>query len=274
MVLLSRHFYINIKENKLGVLYLMKSFLQFLEEKIQFAYGRDQDYTVDPKTIIFFSEDDIKTYVENGKTHGVQSHAIKHLVEFLPETVKQLVGQARQIIKQYAEKGSLKFCGLYLRGRSFKDTNPLNVVTQAKDGAILNTLDMINDKYVNKKQLQSVESSLFSKVIKSFEKNYEKEIQKRISKAVDLDKASEQEIYDAIDSTSVVKFSGMQNNAKYIWYLDLKDNAVIMESSDMIRTMYKYNKPGIGKQTVLNFLSKMKNTKIASKTVSKVFRNL
>lgn len=252
----------------------MKSFIEYLEEKIQFAYGRDQDYTVDPKTIIFFSEDDIKTYVENGKTHGVQSHAIKHLVEFLPNEVKQLVGQARQIIKTFIEKGSVKFCGLYLRDRSFKDTNPLNVVTQAKDGAILNTLDMINDKQVNKRQLLSVESSLYSKVIKSFEKQYEKEIQKRISKAIDLDKATEQGIYDAIDGTNVIKFTGTQNNGKYTWYLDLKDNAVVMESGDMIRTMYKYNKPGIGRQTILNFLSKMKNTKIDSKTVSKVFRNL
>lgn len=252
----------------------MKSFIEYLEEKIQFAYGRDQDYTVDPKSIIFFSEEDIKTYVENGKTHGVQSHAIKHLVEFLPEEVKQLVGQARQIIKSFVERGSIKFCGLYLRGRTFKDTNPLNVITQAKDGAILNTLDMINDKYVNKRQLLAVESSLYSKVIKSFEKQYIKEIEKRINKAVDLDKASEQEIYNAVDATSVIKFSGTQGNFKYVWYLDLKDNTVIMESSDMIRTMYKYNKPGIGKQTILNFLSKMKNTKIASKTVSKVFRNL
>ena len=252
----------------------MKSFIEYLEEKIQFAYGRDQDYTVDSKTFIFFSEDDIKTYVENGKTHGVQSHAIKHLVEFLPSEVKQLVGQARQIIKTFIEKRSVKFCGLYLRGRSFKDTNPLNVITQAKDGAILNTLDMINDKYVNKRQLLAVESSLYSKIIKSFEKQYTKEIEKRVNKAIDLDKVSEQEIYDAIDATSVIKFSGTQGSFKYVWYLDLKDNTVIMESSDMIRTMYKYNKPGIGKQTVLNFLSKMKNTKIASKTVSKVFRNL
>ena len=165
----------------------MKTFIQFLTEKIAFKKARDQDYTVHPDTILFFSEEDVRTYVENGKTHGVQSHAIKHLAEFNPEMVKTEVGAARGIIQEFIKNNKIDFCALYIKGKGFKKLNPLQAITQANDGAIMNTMDMINDKYQNKKKLAPIENALY-KIIRKLEREYIREIEFRINKSVDLDK--------------------------------------------------------------------------------------
>lgn len=252
----------------------MKTFIQFLTEKIAFKKGRDQDYTVHPDTILFFSEDDVRTYVENGKTHGVQSHAIKHLAEFNPEMVKTEVGAARGIIQDFIKSNKVDFCALYIKGKGFKKLNPLQAITQANDGAIMNTMDMINDKYQNKKKLSPIENALY-KIIRKLEREYIREIEFRINKSVDLDKfESVEDVLEAIEGARIIKFDGFAKVAQ-TYYLDFRTNSVVISTPDFVRTMYVYNDPGQGyKQVINNFMRKMRNVQYDSKYVAQAFRSI
>lgn len=252
----------------------MKTFIQFLTEKIAFKKGRDQDYTVHPDTILFFSEDDVRTYVENGKTHGVQSHAIKHLAEFNPEMVKTEVGAARGIIQDFIKNNKIDFCALYIKGKGFKKLNPLQAITQANDGAIMNTMDMINDKYQNKKKLSPIENALY-KIIRKLEREYIREIEFRINKSVDLDKfESVEDVLEAIEGARIIKFDGFAKVAQ-TYYLDFRTNSVVISTPDFVRTMYVYNDPGQGyKQVINNFMRKMRNVQYDSKYVAQAFRSI
>lgn len=252
----------------------MKTFIQFLTEKIAFKKGRDQDYTVHPDTILFFSEDDVRTYVENGKTHGVQSHAIKHLAEFNPEMVKTEVGAARGIIQDFIKNNKVDFCALYIKGKGFKKLNPLQAITQANDGAIMNTMDMINDKYQNKKKLAPIENALY-KIIRKLEREYIREIEFRINNSVDLDKfQSVEDVLEAIEGARIIKFDGFAKVAQ-TYYLDFRTNSVVISTPDFVRTMYVYNDPGQGyKQVINNFMRKMRNVQYDSKYVAQAFRSI
>lgn len=252
----------------------MKTFIQFLTEKIVFKKARDQDYTVHPDTILFFSEEDVRTYVENGKTHGVQSHAIKHLAEFNPEMVKTEIGVARGIIQEFIKNNKIDFCALYIKGKGFKKLNPLQAITQANDGAIMNTMDMINDKYQNKKKLAPIENALY-KIIRKLEREYIREIEFRINKSVDLDKfESVEDVLEAIEGARIIKFDGFAKVAQ-TYYLDFRTNSVVISTPDFVRTMYVYNDPGQGyKQVINNFMCKMRNVQYDSKYVAQAFRSI
>lgn len=252
----------------------MITFIEFLTEKIAFAKARDQDYTVHPDTILFFSEEDIKTYVENGKTHGVQSHAIKHLSEFNPSMVKTEIGNARGILLNFLKTNKLDFCGLYTKNKGFKKLDPLLAITQANDGAIMNTMDMINDKYQNKKKLLPIENSLY-KIIRKLEKEYIKEIEFRINNSTDLDKYdSVENVLSAIESSRIIKFNGFSKVAQ-TYYLDFKTNSIVISTPDFVRTMYVYDMPGQGyKQVINNFMRKMKNVQYDSSYVAQAFRSI
>lgn len=252
----------------------MKTFIQFLTEKIAFKKARGQDYTVHPDTILFFSEEDVRTYVENGKTHGVQSLAIKYLAEFNPEMVKTEVGAARGIIQEFIKNNKIDFCALYIKGKGFKKLNPLQAITQANDGAIMNTMDMINDKYQNKKKLAPIENALY-KIIRKLEREYIREIEFRINKSVDLDKfESVEDVLEAIENARIIKFDGFAKVAQ-TYYLDFRTNSVVISTPDFVRTMYVYNDPGQGyKQVINNFMRKMRNVQYDSKYVAQAFRSI
>lgn len=252
----------------------MITFYEYLTEKIRFKRGRDQDYTVHPDTILFFNEDDVKTYIENGNTHGVQSHAIKHLAEFKPETVKAEVGIARGIILDFVKSNKIDFCALYTTGHGYKKIKPIDAATQAPDGAILNTMDMINDKYQNKKRLSPLENALY-KNIRKLEKEYTKEIEYRINHATNIDEYnSVEDVLKAIESSRIIKFDGYAKVAQ-TYHLDFKTNSIIISTPDFVRTMYVFNLQGQGyRQVINNFLKKFRSIQYESKYVAQAFRSL
>lgn len=251
----------------------MLSFKEYITEALRFARGRDSDYYGDRNKVLFFSDTDAKAYVERGKTHGVQSHALKHLKEFKPELHKQLINTARTIIKNYIAKGGI--CGLFSRGKGFSVIESMDAILKSNDNVLTNTLDSINDKFINKLKLLSIEKELYNSVIKEYEKAYIKEIESRISIATDLEKAKTiQEIVEAILQSRVIKFTATDRFSQ-TYYLDFKSNAVIMETSDMIRTAYVYNRPGNDAKSVIgNFLAKLKTGKVNSKIVAQAFAQI
>lgn len=251
----------------------MLSFKQYITEAFKFARGRDSDYYGDRNRILLFSDNDAKAYVETGKTHGIQSHALKHLKEFKPETNKQLISVAKTIIKDYVSKGGV--CGLYTRGRGFASLDPMDALLKSSDNVITNTLDSINDKYINRRDMTSIERDLYNRVIKEFERAYREEIESRIKMAVDLTKLSSvQDIVNAITKARVIKFTAT-DRFQQTYYLDFRSNAVIMETTDLVRTAYVYNRQGNDAKSVIrNFLAKLRYGKVDSPSVMQAFRQV
>lgn len=241
----------------------MISFIEYLVENIKFATGRDQDYTADHSSVVFLSPEDKTSYIENGKTHGIQSHGIKHLVEFRPSLVKQAADEVRSILKNAIENKTHDYLSLHNKRTGDSTLNNMGVATQASDGALLNVLDIINDKINNNKQLLPIERVL-SKVINKIKNAYQEEIEKRIKIATDIDILdSVQDVLKVIESSKVIKFA-VKSTMNMIYYLDLKDNVIIMSDNKQIRTMYKYNRAGSNyKQIINNFIAKSQRNTIS-----------
>ena len=256
----------------------MLSFIEFLTEKaFVFAKGRDQDYTSDVNTILFFNKNEAASYVIAGKTHGIQSHAIKHLEEFNPSFVKEKIDETRTIIKSYITSKKLSFCGIYERHNGFKETDPLKSITQATDDTLKNTLDMINDKFIAKATLLPIESEIYNSVIKPIEDEYGKEILSRIKGSENLDKYNTvNAVIDKITHVNNINFMGVAANGKgKRFYLDFATNSIVIKYDGYIHTLFKFNLPGQGYQQVLsNFRTKFKSVKIISKYVENAFKQL
>ena len=256
----------------------MLSFIEFLAEKaFVFAKGRDQDYTSGAKTVLLFNKDDANHYVVAGKTHGLQSHAIKHLEEFNSAFVKEKIDSTRNIIKTYISSNKLSFCGIYERHTGFKETDPFKSITQATDDTLKNTLDMINDKFITKAPLLPIETELYNNVVKKIEDEYSKEILSRIKGSENLDKYNTvQDVLDKIEHSNTVNFMGVDTNGKgKRYYLDFTTNSVIIKYNGYIHTLFKFYQSGQGYHQVLsNFKTKFSKVKIISKNVELALKQL
>lgn len=250
----------------------MLSFIEYLTETIKFQRGKDQDYLTGKNTVIFFSEDGPEKYKQRGKTHGIQSHALKHLKEFQPGIVASLIAEIRSTIKIAIYDEIVSFVGLYKRGGNWITTNPNEVLTKVSDNALINTLDVINDKFIMKEPLNAPEKRLRI-VLDKFEEAYQKEIESRWKKAFNLDSLEgTEEVEHAVFKEPVIKFSGKDGSGTAKSYcLCMKDSAMIISSGDSIRTMYKISKqPHSPKELLTIFFRKMKDVKFDSKITKEV----
>ena len=70
-------------------------FIRFINE-LAFANSSDFDYPGKVGEVIVTNPDD--KYEVRGKTHGLISHAIKHVMEFEPEYYREVIDQFKQRI--------------------------------------------------------------------------------------------------------------------------------------------------------------------------------
>ena len=93
--------------------------------------------------------------------------------------------------------------------------------------------------------------------------------------AVDLTKLSSvQDIVNAITKARVIKFTAT-DRFQQTYYLDFRSNAVIMETTDLVRTAYVYNRQGNDAKSVIrNFLAKLRYGKVDSPSVMQAFRQI
>lgn len=229
--------------------------LNFLEEK-KFAKGKDQDYLVDDSFVLSFNETDEKTYKDStDKTHDSASHAIKHLGEFNISMVKTVISSVKTDIKEYMSKNTKQFCKILKKHGSFLNYDIDEVIRKADLYILLNTLDLINDKVINKANLTEIEKMMIP-YIRKIEKEYLSIIKEKLNKAVMLEKLSQEEVEEAIKKNDIITFYGWQKVAQE-YTLDLSDNSIIISTPDYIRTLYKFDKPATGKAAIIaNFYSK------------------
>ena len=119
--------------------------------------------------------------------------------------------------------------------------DPKKIINQVPDTAILNFLDLINDKWVTsgKTALLPIEIKC-TKFIVAMSNEYDKVGEEIISTAVDLEKINTvDEIVKELKTVDNVKFRVTQHGFMMTIYLALKRNLIMMESTKGIHTMYK-----------------------------------
>lgn len=241
----------------------MKTFTEWLSEAaFKFQKGKDQDYTNDPYEVLVFSEQAPDKYEVEGKTHGQMSHAIKHLKEFEPDFVKGVVTKVKSTIRKKLEEKPHWFCKIWNNIRGFSSISGVKAVDSASIDAVLNTLDLINDKNQMKEPLMKLDSSIKPFAVE-LEHKYNELVSEKIDKAVDLNKLTIKgsSLSKKIKKSQVVKFDcDGKNGGKFTVVLDFTDQSLVIGKNDMsdVTTMYRFNDTGGTKPAVIDAFFKKK----------------
>ena len=102
-----------------------------------FAKMLDQDYPYRYDNVILF--DYREKYALSGKTHGLVSHGIKHLIEFDEYFIKSILFKMKS-------KLNIEYLFLFNKNNTIRQLRKSDLTT----GVLLNTLDLINDKIENR----------------------------------------------------------------------------------------------------------------------------
>lgn len=234
----------------------MLTFLEWLEESsIKFQKAKDQDYTNDPYEVLVFSEVAPDNYEVEGKTHGKMSHAIKHLKEFEPAFVNTIVSKVKKTIISKLEEKPHWFCKVWNTHKGFKSDSGIDAVNNATSNAVLNTLDLINDKTQMGEKLLKLDSSIKPFAVE-LEQKYNDIMSSKLDKAVNLDKLTikGQALSKKIKKSSIIQFScSGRGGGNFIVTIDFTDQSLIIgKENDVVTTMYRFrNAEGSGKSTVI-----------------------
>lgn len=232
----------------------MRSFRQFILEYKGFAPAKDVDFIIDDSMIIL-NKNDVVDYKIEGKTHDMNSHALKHLGEFQPQVVMKIEKKIRDYIKSKPEL--LATVQIYNINGNFSKEVGEKALNKATPYEVLNYLDVINDRKINGRKLTEYQKDMLP-FLKELGKAYDLEVNRRIGMAMSLDGEPIQVIQQALKMQKVVKFEGYSGMA-VDFYLDLVDNAIIIASPDYIRTLFRFDKPASTRQGVVrNFLARKK----------------
>lgn len=197
-----------------------------LNEDIPFGDSPDEDFPGKKQTVVFSKDDSYGE--EEGNTHGKGSHAVKHLVEFEKEFVENVLQEMQNIINELPE--------VYILDKSN------NIVAQGDDAKkainsnnMLNTLDFVNDKFKNNKELNDSEKRILT-ILKKFTEKYDSVIQNFTSSAKKPEEYS--------GPKDVVKFVGIWNGNKFIYYYQPLTSALTAFDPDSKKylTIFKIDK--------------------------------
>ena len=216
-----------------------------------FAKMLDQDYPSRYDEVILF--DYREKYVLSGKTHGLVSHALKHLIEFDEYFVKSIL---------YKMKSKLKVEFLFF----YKKNNTIRVLRKSDltPGILLNTLDLINDKIENRETLYSDEKEMIL-ILQSIKDEYRKiclNIQQNAIEIFDFD--TKNEIQLKINRNKPIWFNVNYKSVDMQNCIDLKNKIYMSIYQEKIRTVFKmdssflYRQYGTDKTKIKNsFLEKI-----------------
>ena len=197
-------------------------FHNFLLES--FKKGRDFDYPGDKNTVLVFDKN--AKYKKEGKTHGLMSHAIKHLHEFNPTFINNINNKTKQLIKNIQLFSLVR--------NSIKEID-INSIT---DDILINTYDYINDKIENKENLLDIEEKIHKYIIEPIKNEYSKILQNFKTSSIDVDKLNIKEINDLLKSKKTIRFTVHDNNGKQnIFYFNL--NGYFSMKDKKMKTFFK-----------------------------------
>ena len=206
-------------------------FVRFINE-LAFANSSDFDYPGKIGEVIVTNPDD--KYEVKGKTHGLISHAIKHVMEFEPEYYKEVIDQFKQRIASMKND-------LFILNKNSGKIEPLK--DQWKNDKVLqNTLDFINDRFkeVDGKggKLNSKEK-LFYGFAEKLATKYEELIEQLLSNVVPVDDMSLEQINKVLESGRTIKFTALYMGTWIDYFYNEKTGAYGASYKEKFKTLYK-----------------------------------
>lgn len=205
-------------------------FKKFLEE-LAFQTGKDKDYPagLENGVIIF---DPHERYEIKGKTHGIESHAIKHLIEFDPKYYDTIINIIKTLV---LSKGT----GYILSGTDIK-----RISSNVSNAQIVNLLDRINDKMFWKERLTSEEVDI-SKYIKKIASRYEEIVNENIQHPINITpEMTKEQIEFFLNKGKNIKYIVNDRNADLTHYYNPTHNCVVIQYQGEVRSMFTLK--GIG----------------------------
>lgn len=205
-------------------------FKRFLEE-LAFQTSKDRDYPAGPENgVIIF--DPHERYEIKGKTHGIESHAIKHLIEFDPNYYYTVINIIKTLV---LSKGT----GYVLIG-----TNVKRISTDINNAQIINLLDRINDKLFWHERLTNDEVNI-SKYIKKIASRYEEIVNENIQHPITITpEMTKEQIEFFLNKGKNIKYIINDRNADLTHYYNPSHNCVVIEYHGEVRSMFTLK--GIG----------------------------
>ena len=225
---------------------LLEKYIKELLKENVYYNSPDNDYPGNNQVIVF---DDNEIYEISGDTHGKESHAIKHLIEFEPEFVAKVANEAISVIQTFNE--------VYIKNRKgsiLKDGE--NAKRNLNVKSILNTLDFINDKIYNNEELNNSERKLIPFVDKLTNK-YDELVTYYISNHDDIDNISDiKTLTKKLKSGKVLKFTGKYREMLFSYYLNTEDSGLLAEFDGSIATLFRIDKKGARLNKVASYFKR------------------
>ena len=231
-----------------------------LFEELGFNFAPDSDYH-NYSNIITFAVGDIEHYRFEGNTHGIVSHALKHLSEFDKPFVIGIVNEIREDMYNYAklqqeyrdkgEKGKLydpyyKLAYYNKRIESKISVEDIQDYTVVHNSAILNYLDLINDDVILGKRLPPFADYLQDEYFPRIKERYSQACEYYMRGAKELDGIRNvSDIVDILDNGDTVKFTAIYGKFPIKVYLNLKKQGmIIVGQNGKVNSAYRFSKAG------------------------------
>lgn len=230
------------------------------KRKYYFSYSPDEDFPAGEVAAVFTLNDD---YLEEGLTHGLLSHAIKHLDEFYPDLVKEIVADCIKVMKLAPKIWLINKSGQIIE-------QGIRAKARLSYDIALNSLDLVNDKVCEKKPLTKTEKKLAS-LLNVFGKSYCKLIDSFSQKAIDVNQVKSLEV--AYNEGEIIKFTGEYQNKSFVYYLCFKTSAICVlreTEHNCIMTLFRIDKDGNDLSKICSYLTGMK---IQNPTLSGFIKN-
>lgn len=254
----------------------MRTFVDFILEKMSFKQGKDNDYTASDRGTIFLTPEDKEEYKLRGKTHGNTSHAIKHYAEFDEAKFKEIGEKIRKHLKQLLQRSKINYIEYYNKDKGHSITEPEKALGAASYGELLNVLDVINDKQAEGKTLVRAERELLP-FMKELTDLYAAEILEILGDAENLDKIkSKNIIISKLKTKEHISLTAKDRNGFLRYYLDLKSNIfVIADVSGSVRSCFEFSTSVDNwKGVINNFWRKKKSVSFTNPLVKEVFKEV
>lgn len=232
----------------------MQSYYEYIPESVKFAVGKDGDYFYDKYALVTFTRNDKRDYKVEGKTAGLQSHACKHLSEIRPEFVNNIVTQVKNTLSQYIADANHPKDYEFKYYKDFRTEvrgDPQKLLNQAPREAIINFLDLVNDKVMMRRPLAPIEQKM-RKYLSVMGDEYMKAINSFMDSAVNLDEIpyEEQAIHD-IRTNATVCFWIERMGRDIKVYLNFANRFMILRSYNVVNTGFQLSNTTPDRRSVI-----------------------
>jgi len=232
---------------------LFESWKRFLNEA-SWSNSPDEDWPASDtnvkqfksdKVVVFNSEEE---YGDAGAdSHGLDSHMSKHWFEFSESDISTSIKKAIDLISDYHKDNEIFFMT-----KGTGQIKPISSISDIKNGDIVNTFDLINDKKFDQEKLLDIEKKIYTQAMSDSIGSYDSEADQLMSSAVDVSDAemqSMEKLIETLKNNSAIKFKATYQGQEKTYYYEIKKTAIIAQLDDgSIATLFRLRNKGKPKQ--------------------------